>query len=156
MMRRASSSNLSIKALFLSCGQFDPPNPFFQLFSGPTLTKKSMASGFDFNAASGLTVVTSSTTGSIERQIQCYACGLSKVQSDHDDVAGSSSFAKVYNRSCDAMMAVANSADQLHRYLRTCPIGVRSCFAAKGSYDRSDNDPGNDLRELTLDYVHGD
>ena len=30
-------------------------------------------------------------------------------------------------------------------FLRSCPVGVKSCFGAKGFYDYRDQDPNNDL-----------
>ena len=34
-------------------------------------------------------------------------------------------------------------------FLRSCPVGVKSCFGAFGYYDNSDDDPDNDLSEFT-------
>ena len=35
-------------------------------------------------------------------------------------------------------------------FLRSCPVGVKSCFGAFGYYDYLDDDPNNDLSECTL------
>ena len=32
-------------------------------------------------------------------------------------------------------------------FLRSCPVGVKSCFGANGFYDYRDQDPDNDLSE---------
>ena len=32
-------------------------------------------------------------------------------------------------------------------FLRSCPVGVKSCFGAFGFYDYRDTDPENDLSE---------
>ena len=32
-------------------------------------------------------------------------------------------------------------------FLRSCPVGVKSCFGAFGFYDYRDQDPQNDLSE---------
>ena len=32
-------------------------------------------------------------------------------------------------------------------FLRSCPVGVKSCFGANGFYDYRDQDPHNDLSE---------
>ena len=31
------------------------------------------------------------------------------------------------------------------KFVRTCPVGVKSCFGATGFYDHEDNDPENDI-----------
>ena len=31
------------------------------------------------------------------------------------------------------------------KFVRTCPVGVKSCFGATGFYDHEDTDPDNDI-----------
>ena len=31
------------------------------------------------------------------------------------------------------------------KFIRTCPVGIKSCFGAKGFYDRDDKDLLNDI-----------
>jgi hypothetical protein len=76
---------------------------------------------------------------------------LAKVQPDND-VPNSYGFGpgqKRYNDSCDELTK-ATSVDGTvsDAFLRTCPIGVKSCFGAFGYYDHGDLDPSNDLSEL--------
>jgi len=79
--------------------------------------------------------------GSSDQQIQCYACGMPKVTPEND-MAGSYGV-KTYNHTCDELTRmlkrpVAPSTKELHRFVRTCPAGVQSCFGATGVYEKKD------------------
>ena len=54
---------------------------------------------------------------------------------------------KTYNHSCDELYSSMNNGEVNDRFLRTCPVGVKSCFGAMGFYDHEDSDPTNDLSE---------
>ena len=92
-----------------------------------------------------------------EALLQCYACGMPKVSPEFD-VEGSYG-KKIYNHSCEELMNTMkdNKVDQ--RFIRTCPVGVKSCFGATGFYDHRDNDPDNDICKciclftLSFDYI---
>ena len=38
--------------------------------------------------------------------------------------------------------------DYESKFIRTCPVGVKSCFGAKGFYDRDDEKVSNDICKL--------
>ncbi len=64
-----------------------------------------------------------------------------------NDILGSYG-TKLYNNSCASMeMDMRNKGLDVpsDAYLRTCPVGVKSCFGATGFYDHKDKDPSNDL-----------
>ena len=35
--------------------------------------------------------------------------------------------------------------DYESKFIRTCPVGIKSCFGAKGFYDRDDSNLKNDI-----------
>ena len=45
-------------------------------------------------------------------------------------------------------------SDYESKFIRTCPVGVKSCFGAKGFYDRDDNTPRNDLCKFIKIYFY--
>ena len=78
------------------------------------------------------------------QQLQCYACGLPKVHPEYD-VVGSYGLKK-YNHSCEEMLDSKKNNNQIDQaFIRTCPVGVKSCFGATGFYDHKDNDKTNDI-----------
>jgi hypothetical protein len=77
------------------------------------------------------------------RQVQCYACGLPKVHPEFDIVGSYGN--KIYNHSCEELMSTMIDEVIDERFVRTCPVGVKSCFGATGFYDHDDNDPTNDI-----------
>jgi len=87
----------------------------------------------------------------VEQQIQCYACGLPNVNPDND-ILGSYG-KKLYNRSCTDLInhlnrkgnAIPGTDDYESKFIRTCPVGVKSCFGARGFYDRDDEKVSNDI-----------
>lgn len=86
----------------------------------------------------------------VEQQIQCYACGLPKVDPE-GDIKGSYG-KKLYNHSCIDFINHLNRKgksiqgnDYESKFIRTCPVGVKSCFGAKGFYDRDDEKVSNDI-----------
>jgi len=88
----------------------------------------------------------------VEQQIQCYACGLPKVNPE-GDITGSYG-QKLYNHSCsdftkhlkrEGGKRVPGASDVEKKFIRTCPVGVKSCFGAKGFYDRDDTKIENDI-----------
>ena len=40
------------------------------------------------------------------------------------------------------------------KYIRTCPVGVKSCFGARGAYDRDDNNLRNDICKFVNEHVY--
>jgi len=76
--------------------------------------------------------------------IQCYACGLKKVNPELD-LKGSYPRIKTYNHSCDEMLESQFSGRISHKYIRNCPPNVGGCFVATGYYDRGDGNPHNDI-----------
>ncbi|TRY77775.1 hypothetical protein TCAL_07851 [Tigriopus californicus] len=89
----------------------------------------------------------SQTQSKSEQQIQCYACGLAKVHPENDVVGsyGTAIGKKMYNHSCTELLDNLKDGAVANRFMRTCPVGVKSCFGATGFYDHGDNDPSNDL-----------
>lgn len=89
----------------------------------------------------------SQTQSKSEQQIQCYACGLPKVHPENDVVGsyGTAAGKKMYNHSCAELLDNLKDGRVANRFMRTCPVGVKSCFGATGFYDHGDNDPSNDL-----------
>lgn len=83
----------------------------------------------------------------VEQQIQCYACGLPKVNPDNDIIGSYGK--KIYNHSCveldQYLKRGKEDSDYETKFVRTCPVGVRSCFGAKGFYDRDDARATNDI-----------
>lgn len=82
-----------------------------------------------------------------EQQLQCYACGMPRVHPEND-ILGSYGVKK-YNHSCQFMheeMDRLGVSEPPNAFLRSCPVGVKSCFGANGFYDYRDQDPDNDLR----------
>jgi len=79
------------------------------------------------------------------KQLQCYACGLPKVHPEYD-VLGSYG-QKKYNHSCEEMLDSQKKNNNVidEAFIRTCPVGVKSCFGATGFYDHKDNDATNDI-----------
>jgi len=80
----------------------------------------------------------------VEPQIQCYACGLDMVHPE-SDIKGSYG-KKLYNHSCTELdkhlkrtgKSTKGDNDYASKFVRTCPVGVKSCFGAKGFYDGDD------------------
>ena len=87
---------------------------------------------------------------SSEQQLQCYACGLPKVHPENDIVGsyGTELGKKMYNHTCVELADTMKDGTVDDRFLRTCPMGVKSCFGATGFYDHNDHDQANDLSEL--------
>lgn len=87
----------------------------------------------------------------VEPQIQCFACGLPTVQPDND-ITGSYG-KKLYNDSCTLLdtylkrkhKSIQGESNYETKFIRTCPVGVKSCFGARGFYDRDDNNLKNDI-----------
>ena len=53
---------------------------------------------------------------------------------------------KKYNHSCEEMLDSKKNNNQIDQaFIRTCPVGVKSCFGATGFYDHKDNDKTNDI-----------
>ena len=40
---------------------------------------------------------------------------------------------------------IVSGNDFESKFIRTCPVGVKSCFGAKGFYDRDDQKVSNDI-----------
>ena len=93
--------------------------------------------------------VSAGNTSAGDQQLQCYACGLPKVSPENDVLGsyGTGLGKKMYNHSCSEMYEqMGENKDKVpHAFVRTCPIGVKSCFGAWGFYDHRDEDPTNDL-----------
>ena len=83
------------------------------------------------------------STRNAGQQLQCYACGLPKVHPEFD-VVGSYG-RKIYNHSCEEMINTITDGKVDEKFVRTCPVGVKSCFGATGFYDHEDTDPENDI-----------
>ena len=83
------------------------------------------------------------STRNAGQQLQCYACGLPKVHPEFD-VVGSYG-RKIYNHSCEEMINTIKDGKVDEKFVRTCPVGVKSCFGATGFYDHEDKDPDNDI-----------
>ena len=80
------------------------------------------------------------------KQIQCYACGLPKVHPEYDVIGSYGQ--KKYNHSCEEMLESQKKNNVIDEaFIRTCPVGVRSCFGATGFYDHKDTDATNDICE---------
>lgn len=87
----------------------------------------------------------------VEQQIQCYACGLPKVHPENDIIGSYGK--KLYNHSCVELNKyikrkgkhAQGEGDFESKFIRTCPVGIKSCFGAKGFYDRDDKDLLNDI-----------
>jgi len=82
-----------------------------------------------------------------EQQLQCYACGMPRVHPEND-ILGSYGVKK-YNHSCQFMHDETlrlGLSEPPNAFLRSCPVGVKSCFGAFGFYDYRDTDPENDLK----------
>jgi len=87
----------------------------------------------------------------VEQQIQCYACGLPKVHPENDIVGSYGK--KLYNHSCTELdrylsrkgKSSKGEGDYESKFIRTCPVGIKSCFGAKGFYDRDDSNLKNDI-----------
>lgn len=90
-----------------------------------------------------LTNIPSGVNGEAEQQLQCYACGLPKVHPENDIVGSYGT--KIYNHSCDTLMSTIVDGVIDDKFIRTCPVGVKSCFGATGFYDHDDNKPANDI-----------
>ena len=43
------------------------------------------------------------------------------------------------------MLIIIGASDVEKKFIRTCPVGVKSCFGAKGFYDRDDAKIENDI-----------
>jgi len=85
-----------------------------------------------------------SANGQTGQQLQCYACGLPKVHPEYD-LEGSYGLKK-YNHSCEEMLESKKKNNVIDEsFIRTCPVGVRSCFGATGFYDHEDTDKTNDI-----------
>ena len=82
------------------------------------------------------------------QQLQCYACGLPKVHPEFDVVGSYGK--KIYNHSCEELMETMKGDAIDERFIRTCPVGVKSCFGATGFYDHDDSDPSNDICKTLL------
>ena len=48
----------------------------------------------------------------------------------------------------NAMIFHISGNDYESKFIRTCPVGVKSCFGAKGFYDRDDEKVSNDICKL--------
>ena len=44
-----------------------------------------------------------------------------------------------------SLFFISGSSDVEKKFIRTCPVGVKSCFGAKGFYDRDDAKIENDI-----------
>merc|ERR1712179_432725 len=71
---------------------------------------------------------------SADQQIQCIACGLPKVSPDNDVYGsyGTGWGKKRYNHTCEEYSTGESGA---FAYLRSCPLGVKSCFYVTGVYE---------------------
>jgi len=77
----------------------------------------------------------------VEDGISCYACGLEEVDPEIDEPGTYGDFRKegtppgkkMYNHTCD--IADETGLDD-QRWVRKCPEGVKSCFWAKGNYEK--------------------
>ena len=72
--------------------------------------------------------------GDAGQQLQCYACGLPKVHPEFD-VEGSYGMKK-YNHSCADLEATMKDGVVDEKFVRTCPVGIKSCFGATGRVTR--------------------
>ena len=48
----------------------------------------------------------------------------------------------------NAVIFHISGKDYESKFIRTCPVGVKSCFGAKGFYDRDDEKVSNDICKL--------
>ena len=77
----------------------------------------------------------------VDDGISCYACGLEEVDPEIDEPGSYGDFRKegtppgkkMYNHTCD--IADETGLDD-QRWVRKCPAGVKSCFWAKGNYEK--------------------
>jgi hypothetical protein len=83
----------------------------------------------------------------VMQAVQCYSCGLPNIHPDND-IKGSYPNIKTYNHTCDEMSNTMVKGKISNKFVRTCPLGVVSCFGATGLYDHGDNDPSNDICKL--------
>ena len=75
-----------------------------------------------------------------EDRISCYACGLEEVDPEVDEPGSYGDFRKegtppgkkMYNHTCD-IADETGLEDQ--RWVRKCPVGIKSCFWARGNYE---------------------
>ena len=79
-----------------------------------------------------------------DETISCFTCGLEEIDPELDlegsygDIRkeGTPESRKMYNHTCDIADELANGGAISENWVRKCPKGVKSCFWAKGLYQK--------------------